>query len=135
MLRSILCDLTLDLCISGCHTPFSPWGISSSAEVVLTVQSLHFTIGVSKSCVLISLLSHQNTAGIPLLQESCFCNNPSLVLCLGTQQCPWQLCYSSVRVDLVWFAIQLAVCVLVSGGIGPHRGLLAARLVARVSSQ
>lgn len=41
--------------------------------------------------------------------------------------------------DLVWFARQLAVCVLVSGGIGPHRGLLAAMSVdgglAAVSSQ
>lgn len=66
MLKSVLCDLTpLDLCISGCHPPFSPWSISSSAEVVLTVQSLHFTGCVSKSCVPIILLSHQKTAGHP----------------------------------------------------------------------
>lgn len=87
MLKGVLCDLTpLDLCISSCHVPFSPWSTSSSAKMVLTVQTLHFTSCASKSCAPIILLSHQKTAGIPLLQESCFWQNPCLVLCSAAQQ-------------------------------------------------
>lgn len=56
------------------------WSRSSRAEAVLTVQSLHFTSCVPKSCVPINLLSHQKTAGHPspagelLLSQSLPCS-------------------------------------------------------------
>lgn len=123
MLTGVLCDLTpLNLCISGCHTPFSPWSISSSAEVVLTVQSLHLPSCVSYSCVPISPLSHQKTPGTPSKSLSCgrFLSQ-CLPCCLSGNPAVPMGGSSSVThlfgADLVWFSSQLAVCVLVHGGI------------------
>lgn len=105
MLKSVLCDLTpLDLCSSG----FSPWSISSSAEVLLTSC-------VSKSCVPIRLLSYQKTPGHPsppgeLLLSQCLpCSLP------GNPAAPMGASSSVTNLsgaDLVWFARQLAGCVL-----------------------
>lgn len=62
--------------------------------------------------------------------QSCFWHSPCLAVCLGPQQHPWAL-YPSVWGRPCGVASQLAVCVLVSAGIGPHRALLAAWFVAR----
>lgn len=104
--------------------------------MVLTVQSLHWTSCVCKSCVPISLLSLQKTPGHPspageLLLSQCLpCSLP------GNPAAPMGGSSSVTHLsgaDLVWFASQVAVCVLVHGGI--PWGPFGCRFVARVSSQ